>query len=574
MLLVLSILSSATAESLKRSQAREDAIQSIRLRTGDRIPQDFAKALTLAKSSFNQGDPLGAFALSRLYSLGLGVPKDEQKGNELAERALPKLREEAEKGDDWAMMSVGFCYQIGFGGVTKDGPRAAACYEKAAALGNDNAELELGWMYESGTLIPQDYAQALNHYRIVAEKGHSQAQYSLGNMYAHGRGVPKDHAEGAKWFLKAAEQGHARAQNNLGVMCETGYGMPKDLQQAAGWYRKAAEGGDSLGQYNLGMRYGTGEGLPRDDVLAAAWLRKSAEQGCAQAQRQLGYCYHDGKGVAKDFVEAYRWLDLAAAQGDTDAKSRLAQLETVMSAAEVAAGQKLTRDGKRSSSGIASPEIPSSSAKGSMPIGSGSGFFITDDGYLVTNYHVVKGASRFEVKSPKGNLAAQLIRTDAANDLAVLKVEGQFMALPVIASRTVKLGETVTTIGFPDTALQGFSPKLAKGEIASLAGIRDDPRYFQISVPIQPGNSGGALVDAHGNVVGVVSGTLKQEAALAVTGALAQSVNYAVKSSYLLNVLESIPEVNSKMKAGDNAEKKFDQVVDSATQAAVLLLVY
>jgi serine protease Do len=53
----------------------------------------------------------------------------------------------------------------------------------------------------------------------------------------------------------------------------------------------------------------------------------------------------------------------------------------------------------------------------------------------------------------------------------------------------------VATIGFPDPSLQGFSPKLAKGEIASLSGAGDDPRYFQISVPVQPGNSGGALVD-------------------------------------------------------------------------------
>jgi S1-C subfamily serine protease len=63
--------------------------------------------------------------------------------------------------------------------------------------------------------------------------------------------------------------------------------------------------------------------------------------------------------------------------------------------------------------------------------------------------------------------------------------------------------------------LQGFAPKLAKGEIASLSGIQDDPRYFQISVPVQPGNSGGALVDGNGNVVGMVSAKLSARAALA-----------------------------------------------------------
>jgi len=102
-------------------------------------------------------------------------------------------------------------------------------------------------------------------------------------------------------------------------------------------------------------------------------------------------------------------------------------------------------------------------------------------------------------------VAASVIKVDGANDLALLKAEGRFSALPVAASRAAKLGGTVATIGFPNVGLQGFAPKLAKGEIASLAGAADDARYFQISVPVQPGNSGGALVDERGNVVSVVS---------------------------------------------------------------------
>jgi S1-C subfamily serine protease len=98
-----------------------------------------------------------------------------------------------------------------------------------------------------------------------------------------------------------------------------------------------------------------------------------------------------------------------------------------------------------------------------------------------------------------------VVQVDAANDLALLKAVGKFSPLPIAASRSAHLGGTVATIGFPDPTLQGFSPKLAKGEIASLSGAGDDPRYFQISVPVQPGNSGGALVDERGNVIGIVS---------------------------------------------------------------------
>jgi len=138
----------------------------------------------------------------------------------------------------------------------------------------------------------------------------------------------------------------------------------------------------------------------------------------------------------------------------------------------------------------------------------------------------------------------------------------------------VKLGGSVATVGFPDIGLQGFSPKFARGEIASLSGASDDARYFQISVPLQPGNSGGALVDDHGNVVGVVSAKLDAAVALAASGALPEKVNYAVKSSFVLSFLESVPKVSAKLKEPITKDRKFDDVVKSAQDAAVLVLVY
>jgi len=173
-----------------------------------------------------------------------------------------------------------------------------------------------------------------------------------------------------------------------------------------------------------------------------------------------------------------------------------------------------------------------------------------------------------------GLISAKMVKAAAANDLALFKAEGRFAALPVAASRGVKLGGTVATVGFPNIGLQGFAPKLAKGEIASLSGAGDDARYFQISVPVQPGNSGGALVDERGNVVGVVSAKLSARAALASSGALPENVNYAVKSSYLLSFLESVPEVSAKLKEANTKEMKFEDVVQAAEQAAVLVLVY
>jgi S1-C subfamily serine protease len=225
------------------------------------------------------------------------------------------------------------------------------------------------------------------------------------------------------------------------------------------------------------------------------------------------------------------------------------------------------------------PNIPSKDIIASLPEShdlntTGSGFLITDDGYLVTNNHVVKNAKKVRVVTNAGTFDAKVVTVDAANDLALLKTEGKFSSLPIAAGRTAHLGGTVATVGFPDPSLQGFSPKLAKGEIASLSGIKDDPRYFQMSVPVQPGNSGGALVDEHGNVVGAVSAKLDASAALAASGSLPENVNYAVKSSFLLSFLESVPAVSAKLKEPVTADRKFEDVVKSAQDAAVLVLVY
>ncbi len=243
---------------------------------------------------------------------------------------------------------------------------------------------------------------------------------------------------------------------------------------------------------------------------------------------------------------------------------------------QIAEAQKLTREYKPGALAKTGDSNSKETQQEQQLTGNGTGFFITDDGYLISNYHVVKEATKVRLVTKAGMIDAKVVQVDAANDLALLKVANgeAFKSLPILSSRSAHLGGTVATIGFPDPSLQGFSPKLAKGEIASLSGAGDDPRYFQISVPVQPGNSGGALVDEQGNVIGIVSAKLDASVALAASGALPENVNYAVKSSLLLSFLESVPEVSAKLKAPNTTDEKFEDVVKSAQDAAVLVLVY
>jgi S1-C subfamily serine protease len=338
--------------------------------------------------------------------------------------------------------------------------------------------------------------------------------------------------------------------------------------------RAKADKGDAEAQFNLGLMYANGRGVTKDEAEAVKWYRKAADQGLADAQVNLGTMYWLGNGVVKDELEAYKWFLLSGAQGNDFAKKKIPLIERTMSAGQRAEGQRLAREWKPRKEVISREAVPSQVVAESKPLATGTGFVITDDGYFITNQHVAGEGATVRVLTASGVISARVVKVDKANDLALLKAQGRFAALPVIASRTVRLGATVATVGFPNIGLQGFAPKLAKGEIASLAGEQDDARHFQISAPIQPGNSGGALVDERGNVIGVVVAKLNQRAALATSGALAENVNYAVKSSYLLSFLESVPDVAAKLKEPGTQARRFEDVVKSVEQATVLVLVY
>ena len=107
---------------------------------------------------------------------------------------------------------------------------------------------------------------------------------------------------------------------------------------------------------------------------------------------------------------------------------------------------------------------------------------------MISNYHVIKDATKVRLLTSAGLIDAKVVQVDEANDLALLKADGKFSPLPISSSRSAQLGGTVATVGFPDIGLQGFAPKLAKGEIASLSGAGDDPRYFQISAVFADGH--------------------------------------------------------------------------------------
>jgi len=132
-------------------------------------------------------------------------------------------------------------------------------------------------------------------------------------------------------------------------------------------------------------------------------------------------------------------------------------------------------------------------------------------GYVVTSYHVVSGCDELIVISRLGEeLPARVILRDQVKDIALLEVSdvGKLPPALPLAKTNARLGTSVFTIGFPRVHVMGKTPKLFTGVISSVNGLHDDPGSYHTTVPIQPGNSGGPLLNMNGEVIGVVTSML------------------------------------------------------------------
>ncbi len=193
-------------------------------------------------------------------------------------------------------------------------------------------------------------------------------------------------------------------------------------------------------------------------------------------------------------------------------------------------------------------------------------------GWFVSNHHVVDGAAEIEILSASGSrIPATLVVSDQANDVAILRASIGAPGLPIGDSSRVLRGEEVLTLGYPLIQIQGQLQKATFGRINSLAGIQDDPRFLQMDVPIQPGNSGGPLMNKNGEVIGIVTATLDQLVTLKLSGSLPQNVNYALKSDYLVPLLKQhVPNWLASVNTVTSSD--LSVVVEKAESSVFLLI--
>ena len=466
-------------------------------------------------------------------------------------------------------------------GVPMDNIKAGKCFYKAAIKGNADAQFNLAiWYFVSGGR-DVDKKNAADWYGKAIENGHAGEYHGLFRRY-----------------YKAAEQGDKDAQYALGRWMDKGEGLWQNNADSKKWYklaakgyRKAAEQGDKDAQYRLGDMYYFGNGIVQDYAETAKWWLMAAEQGCYEAHHDLGELYRDGKGVIQNDIRACCHYLIAGALGygkfddlfsnntapsPSGASPEIEQLH--LSRNDYADAQRMAEEWLeqfRKSQKKDGKTVGDSTVIGAAPklLGTGSGFVLTDDGYFFTCAHVVHDGASFKVSLGNSVYPAKLVAADAVNDVALLKLDGKvFQPIP-LRQGLPEMGDKVFTIGFPVPEIQGATAKYTDGAISSLTGIQDDIRTIQISVPVQPGNSGGPLADEAGNVVGIVVAKLNAVAVFNYTGDIPQNVNFAVKIGYALPLIQNVPGLAKRLPPLREA-KKDAKTASTVEKSTGMVLVY
>jgi trypsin-like peptidase/uncharacterized protein DUF4189 len=198
---------------------------------------------------------------------------------------------------------------------------------------------------------------------------------------------------------------------------------------------------------------------------------------------------------------------------------------------------------------------------------SGTGFAVGNGNAILTNFHVVDSCKSVRIANVG---PGQIKILDRRNDIAVIQPDRPIeKPLRFRSADQLKPGEEIIVIGFPLKGLLSSAPTVTTGIVSSLAGLRDDRTRFQISAPVQPGNSGGPVLDRAGNVVGMVVSKLNVLRIARMTGDIPQNVNFAIPVAIIISILEA----NSvKYQAGaSGAEKSVAEVVSAAAPGVVSL---
>lgn len=466
-------------------------------------------------------------ALGMTYLLGAKWAKgDERLSEPDIDEGVKLLKRAADAGYWYSQWALAVLYEVGFRTVAVDKALSDHYWDLLSAQSSVEAQRGIAFLYQETNA--KTYQDGRNKFR------------GRPLTYAETNYVARD------WFEKAALQDDPDSLAQLGFMYRDGMGITADPQKGASYFKRSADLGNFQSMGALAFAYGQGVGVVRDYDAAFKWLLAAANENetidwsrVHGLRNSVGEFYENGWGTSKDMVLAYAWYNVAAAGGNADAKKNVARLEPQLSAEKLKEAQSMSSswvpgNEMRSVVRVASTSEEAHGAEGrESTTGSlerrsvGSGFYISPDGIILTNNHVI--AECTEIRVPSEGKAARLVVTDPQNDLAVVAVAvtGK-QALTFPEADDIHQGETLYVFGFP---LEGYLPSAGNftpGMVAALAGPENNASLIQITAPVQPGNSGGPVLDSKGRVIGVVVGKLDALKIAKATGDIPQNANFAI----------------------------------------------
>lgn len=539
------------------------------------VPRDPQHGLQLLQTALAANDPEAMLRMADLsFNGALGIPKDPAQGNALLDRA-------AGLGYPEALSRVATQTLFGIG-RPKDGSKALEMLDRAAGLGSGSAAELLGLTYLEGLGgVPPDHARAAVWLHVAADRERPDAQALLGDRYWKGDGVAQDRDAANGWYLRAANHGNPIGMLRLGANLVNGDGLVRDVPKGVDLLTKASAKGnetaaEQLGlmfwfgtmvdrdharaipllriaaksrpnaQVTLGVADWTGDNTPVNHVEAVTLFRRAADAGNAEAQYRLSQALVAGDGIMKDPAQAYVWAARAANSQQGPLKA------DYMRARDQMLAQMSPEDAARAKTRVAAdPSVPTPAAAPMPPgapppaplpaqISIGSGFVINDRGTVLTDAHVVSACRRLRavVTDTNQTVEATILVKDSVNDLAALQTG--LVNIPPVAFREdkpIRAGDGVVVIGYPLSTLLSREPNVTTGVVSAMAGLKGDGRYYQITAPVQKGNSGGPAADMSGSVIGVIQSKLNAMSIQQQYSDMPENVNFATKGDLVRKFL-------------------------------------
>jgi TPR repeat protein len=265
--------------------------------------------------------------------------KSFRKGN--YKSAFKLFRSLAENGLADAQYYLGYMYQKGYG-VSQDFKSAAKWYKLAAKQEYPSAQHYLGYLYHTGKGVRQNYKNASKWYKRASKQNYGLSLHALGVMHEYGEGVSTNYNKALKFYILAGKQGLDVAQNTVGSMYFNGVGADRDLKQSAKWFGVAAKQGNPVAQSNFGTMHQFGFGVPRNYKEANRWYNLAAKKNNVIAQYHLGSMYWIGLGSDKDPNLAHFWINIAAYNGNENAKILRRHIEKSMTSAQLKKNKRIS----------------------------------------------------------------------------------------------------------------------------------------------------------------------------------------------------------------------------------------